>query len=323
MDLGARRTLVGSVLDGRYRVGGPLGQGGTAVVLAAERLKDGAPVVVKVLREHLAQDPELAGRLWRESEVAGAVVHPGVARVLGRGRVSDGSPYVVAERLRGECLAHLLGRRGRLPVPATIALAIRVAAILRAAHEQGYIHRDVKPEHIVLDRSDNGTLDVRLIDFGVCACLHASAEDRARERGRVYGTPSYVAPEQAAGRPDVDARTDVFALGVVIFEAISGDRPFVAETIPKLLRRIIQEPAPRLSAVCADVQAHAPLDRVVSRAMARVPHQRYGSASELARALVEVIPDRRAAERSLAASLRRTSLHPHSEQTLAHPQLAA
>jgi eukaryotic-like serine/threonine-protein kinase len=304
MDAGERSELRGTILDGRYLVGDVLGIGGTAVVFEASRLgAESGPreVVIKTLRPSFVDHPDLVRRLRREAEVARNVPHSGIVAVLDEGMLPDGSPYLVLERVRGECLARLLRRVGSLPPRVVGAIAIRVAAILHAAHARGYVHRDVKPEHVVMDEDVDGTLRVRLLDFGVCAAETAPADEKQREVGRVFGTPSYVSPEQASGDPDVDARADVFGIGVTMFEALTGRLPFSASNVANLLRRIIREDAPRVGLLRQDVDLA--WDAAIARAMARCPEDRFPTVRALARGLAPLVGDRRVAEQQLLAML--------------------
>lgn len=316
-----RGELRGTVLEGQYRLGSPLGIGGTSVVFDAERLSDGASVVVKVLRETFAFNAELVRRLRREAEVARRVVHPGIVPVLGEGLLEDGSPYLVLERLEGECVARLLRRCGPMKPSHVGVIAIRAAAILHAAHSLGYVHRDIKPEHIVLARTPDGRLDVRILDFGVCAASTAPEEEREAERGRVYGTPAYVSPEQAYGDPFVDARADVFALGTSMFEALTGRAPFLGSNVANLLKRIIREDAPRVGLLLPDLDLR--YDFVVSRAMSRRLEDRFVSARALARALLPLVGQRTEVERELAGLLRHRGPRADLVPTVRDPQRLA
>lgn len=297
-----RVELSGVVVDGRYRLGTALGIGGTSVVFEATRLADGAPVVVKVLRDLFAHNAELVRRIRREGEVARRVAHPGIVPVLDEGILEDGSPYLVLERLDGECVARLLRRRGPMEPRHVAVIALRAASVLHAAHAQGYVHRDIKPEHIVLSRTDDGRLDVRILDFGVCASASAPVEEREAERGRVYGTPAYCSPEQASGDPDVDARSDVFALGILMFESLTGRAPFLGSNVANLLKRIIREDAPRVGLLLPELDLR--YDSVVACAMARRIDDRFTSTRSLARALLPLIGDRRETEHELACLIR-------------------
>lgn len=309
-----RSELSFSVLEGGYRLGAVIGVGGTSAVFEATRVADGWPVVVKVLKSTFVTNAELMARLRREAEVARLVPHPGIVRSLDSGMLPDGSPYVVMERLEGECLARVLNRMRPLPAPHVCAIALRVASILHAVHARGYVHRDIKPEHIMLDRTPDGCLDVRLIDFGVCASAGAPEAERQAERGRVYGTPAYVSPEQACGEPYLDGRADLFGLGVVMFEALVGRVPFTGATVAKLLKRIIREDPPRVGLLLP----HLPLevDEVVARAMARERDRRFSSARALARALLPLIHDRRQVEAEVAALIERSASVSDSVPTL-------
>jgi serine/threonine-protein kinase len=204
--------------------------------------------------------------------------------------------------MTGESLARVLLRARSLPVEPVAAIVSRVAAILHNAHCMGYVHRDVKPEHVLLEVSPNGELLVYLLDFGVCSSRDAPSDERQREKGKVFGTPSYVSPEQAAGECDIDARADLFSLGVLMFEALSGRLPFSAPSVSKLLVRIIREDAPRLSEALPGVTA--PIDDLVARLLARDPQDRFPSARALARALAPHVGERVLAEGRVGSMLR-------------------
>jgi len=297
-----RGELRGRTLDGRYRIGRRIGLGGTGVVFEADDLHEGSVVAIKTLRPCFVTHPDLGRRLSRESEVAQRVRHPGIVPIFDEGLLEDGTPYVVMPLLSGESLSRILLRMGSLPLSTVLALTTRVAAILHSAHCAGYVHRDVKPEHVLLETSPSGELLVYLLDFGVCASKDAPADERAREKGKVFGTPSYVSPEQAAGENDVDGRADLFSLGVLMFEALSGRLPFCASSVSKLLLRIIREEAPRLS----DVVPHTPpaIDDVVARLMARDREDRFPSARALSRALGLHLSNRAEVEQGIATMLR-------------------
>jgi serine/threonine protein kinase len=313
MDGAERSELRGMILDERYRLGEVLGIGGTAVVFEAERIEDGADVVVKTLRPIFVDNPDLVRRLRREGEVSRTVGHPGIIPVIDEGTLPDGSPYLVLERARGECLARLLRRVGTLPPEVVGLIVIRIASILHAAHAHGYVHRDVKPEHVMMDRGIDGGLRVRLLDFGVCASDRAPEGERQREVGRVFGTPSYVSPEQASGDPDVDARADVFGTGIMMFEALTGRLPFTGSNVANLLRRIIREDAPRAGLIRHDLDFA--FDECVARAMSRDIEQRFPSMRALARGLAPLVGDRRIAEERLLATLDARSMPVESVKT--------
>jgi len=308
-----RAELRNTVLEGRYRVGACIGVGGTGVVFEGTRLRDGHTCVIKTLRPVFAYNADLARRLRREREVARRVRHPSVVPATDEGTLPDGSPYVVLERIDGEPMHRLL-RRTSLAIDETVAIAMRVCDVLHHAHAAGYVHRDVKPEHVILDRRADGSLRMWLLDFGVCAAETAPADERERERGRVFGTPSYVSPEQASGNPDVDARADVFGLGVVVFEALSGRLPFSAPNVTALLRRIIREEAPRVGLVAQHVPTE--LDAIVARMLSRDAGRRYPNARAVSRALAPFCANRGAAEQRIANVVRRTGTTLEGQATI-------
>lgn len=316
-----RAELRGTTLEGRYELGACIGVGGTGVVFEATRLVDRAQVVVKTLRPVFAYNADLARRLRREAEVARRVKHPGIVPVFDEGALPDGSPYIVLERMRSESLSRLLRRSGTLGVTETCAIAVRVAAILHRSHSYGYVHRDVKPEHVLLDRAQDGSLLVSLLDFGVCAAETAPSEEKNRERGRVFGTPSYVSPEQACGNPDVDGRADIFSLGIVMYECLTGRLPFSGSTVTALLRRIIKEDAPRVM-LCAP-HVDRVLDEVVAKSMARIADHRFPSARAFGRAVAPFLSGRLAIERGLASRLCVGDQQPDTTRTVRHEFAAA
>jgi serine/threonine protein kinase len=309
-----RTDLLGLALDGRYRVLRQIGVGGTGIVFAGQCLRTRAQVAIKTLRPTLIQHIDLGTRLRREVEVSRRVLHPGVLRCLGDGTLGDGSPYVVMPLLRGESLARLLMRQPELPVNMVLVIASRIASILHSVHSAGYVHRDVKPEHIMLSGGEQAELRVHLLDFGVCSSAFAPDEEKKRESGRVFGTPSYVSPEQASGEVKIDGRADLFGLGVVMFEALSGCLPFAGASVTKLLLRIIREEAPRLATVMEQVDTA--VDGIVAELLAREPARRTASARTLSRALLPYAAERQRGERRLLTLLREVETGSESQATV-------
>lgn len=276
-----RRELWGAVLDGRYRLSRPLGSGATAVVFAA-RDRENRSVAVKLLDTPHAADAELIQRLRNEARISSEVRHPGIVACHDQGSLHDGSPYVVFERVRGDSLLALLRRWGTLSVGETLVVAQRVARILAAVHAADYVHRDVKPEHIMLC-SDGPQLVVRLLDFGVC--IGPGTENELPRNGfGVYGTPGYASPEQAAAE-DVDGRCDLFGLGASLFEALSGKLPFSGSNPAAVLTRTLSVDALPLSRLRPDCPraVEALIGQLLSRDRERRPHNARVVARDLAR----------------------------------------
>ncbi len=268
MSAARRPELVGLTLDGLYRVGEVVGSGSTGVVLAATRLSDGRDVVIKVLRGDLAHRADLTARLEREAEAARAIRHPGVVACLDQGRLPDGSPYVVFERLSGESLLHYIRRRGPMRVAELLAVANRVTKVLSAVHRVGYVHRDLKPEHVFLS-AERGALHVSLLDFGVCLPPEG---DGLGSRFQIFGTPGYLPPEQASASEPTSVRSDLYGLGATLFEALTVRPPFAGPTLGSVLRLALSEDAPSVSRFRPNVPRA--LERLIRDLLARDPQAR-------------------------------------------------
>lgn len=262
----------GTILDGRYRVIGLLGRGGMGEVYRADDLKLGQPVALKFLPRDLAEDPVRRERFFAEVRIARQISHPNVCRVYDVADV-EGQHFLSMEYVDGEDLASLLQRIGHLPSAKAMEIARQLCAGLAAAHDKGVLHRDLKPANIMLD----GRGRVRITDFGL-----AVAADEVREEGGVSGTPAYMAPEQLAGGP-ASVRSDIYALGLVLYELHTGRRAFDAPTLAELRRQKESGTASALSEFTRDVD---PLvERVIQRCIETDPRLRPVSALQVAAAL--------------------------------------
>jgi serine/threonine-protein kinase len=277
---GAEPDRAGTTLA-QFRLGEALGRGGMGVVYAADDLRLERKVALKILPSAAVADAERRRRFLREARAAAAVVHANIAAVFEIGE-ADGTVFIAMERAAGRSLREVLREaRGALP-PAEAARIVReIARGVAEAHAAGVIHRDLKPENVMMD--DRGR--VKVLDFGLAKLVgrdKAAGDadtDLATGEGRVLGTPDYMSPEQARGRP-VDARGDVFALGVILHEMATGRRPFRAGTTMELLIAIDRDPHPRARTVNPDVPAA--LERIIDRCLAKSPADRYADAGELA-----------------------------------------
>jgi eukaryotic-like serine/threonine-protein kinase len=273
--------LEGRIVDGRYQLGSLLGVGGMArVYLATDRVLE-RQVAVKALRASDAQDPLFVERFRREARAAARLSHPNIVAVFDSGSDAD-QPYLVMEYVPGQSLAQVLHRQGRLTPRRAVELAIQVCAALAAAHAQGLVHRDIKPANVLVGEDGQ----VQVTDFGI---VKASAATTLTGTGTVLGTAAYLSPEQAQGGP-VDARSDLYGLGCVLYELLCGSPPFgsgVDRSPVAIATRHVSEPPEPPSA--RNPQVNPALDQVVLTALAKDPAQRYQSAVELHHALERVL----------------------------------
>ncbi len=277
---------MGEVLASKYRLEELLGSGGMGHVYRAVNQHVGRAVAIKVLRSEHAQNAMVKDRFLREARAANLVRHPNVVDVLDIGEEDGGAPFIVQELLEGEDLAHLVARRGgKLPIDEVCDLLVLVIDAVAEAHLRGVVHRDIKPENVFLAKTPRGPAVPKLLDFGISKVR--APDLRATEVGLMMGTPAYMAPEQIQGARDADPRSDVWALGVMMFELIAGRMPFDAQDAPQLFVLIATRDAPTLLEVRADVPPA--ISRVVERCLRRRPDERYPSAAELGRDLRHVM----------------------------------
>jgi serine/threonine-protein kinase len=279
-------SRIGSLVDERYKVIEAMASGSMGVVYKAERVPVGKLVAIKFLHAPFANDSEFLGRFERETRVMSKLNHPNCVSVVDFG-VWDGAPYLVMEYVSGTTLRALIDN-GPLPPRRALALIRQIAAGLAHAHAQGVVHRDVKPANIMVSE-EIGTGDhVRILDFGLARLRGAVGRD-ATQSNVVVGTPNYMAPEQTVGGGVIDARTDIYAAGVVLFEMVSGERPFQADDTLALLGMHRAAPIPRLVDLMSEsIVLPRGLQDIVDQAMAKSPGERFQSAIELAEAIDSV-----------------------------------
>jgi len=269
----------GTVLGGRYELVELAGEGGMASVWRASDRVLERPVAVKVLHAHLAADPSFLERFRAEALAEARLTHPSIVRVFDTG-IEDGVAFIVMELLEGETLRDILGRQGALEPDRAVAILINVLGALQFAHEAGVVHRDVKPANILVGADDR----VKVADFGIAKAAYMGTEDPTTT-GRVLGSIPYLSPEQVEGK-EVDARSDVYACGAVLYHLLTGRPPFVAETdLATAMMRLTRDPVPP-RAIRSGIPR--PLDAVVLRALARHPDDRFASAQDMAAALARL-----------------------------------
>lgn len=263
----------GTVLDDRYVLQGRLGGGGMGDVFIAKQTSVGREVAIKVLGPETANDVTQARRFLREVRASSALQHPHIITIHDFGQTPDGLLYLVMERVRAVPLSTLLARDGALPVRRAARLCEQMLDALATAHEAGIVHRDLKPDNVLIGEGDH----VTLLDFGIAAV--AGHEGTALTMaGQVCGTPDYMAPERARGEPG-DHRADLYAMGVMLFEMLSGARPFVGRTALSVMTQHVNDPPPPLEV------GSGPLRALVARALEKQAADRFADAAEMRRAL--------------------------------------
>jgi serine/threonine-protein kinase len=282
----AQPSRVGEVLAEKYQITRFIGEGGMGTVYEAQHAIVGRRFAVKYLRAELAGEEETLERFRREARAAGALENENIVSVVDFGVAGDGIPYMVMEYLVGEDLASLLGREGPMPIARAVNLVIQVCRGLDAAHAAGIIHRDLKPENLFVGRRGDGTDLVKILDFGIAKLSEAGMlgpMTPVTRSGATMGTPFYMPPEQARGAKTIDHRADIYSLGVILFEALSGERPHPGQSYNEILYHILTQPPVPLDSLRAGL--HPDLVGTVHQAIAFDPQDRPPSAAQLARAL--------------------------------------
>jgi serine/threonine-protein kinase len=267
----------GDVLAGKYRVEQILGVGGMGVVVAATHLQLNDKVAIKFLLPHVAQSGEHVARFLREGQAAVRIKSVHIARVSDVGMLESGSPYMVMEHLNGKDLAATLYDRGRLSA---------VDAVTYVLQACGIIHRDLKPGNLFLTYGADGHPCIKVLDFGISKSTQAGADKLTRTQS-VMGSPLYMSPEQMRSARNVDARTDIWSIGVVLYELLIGEVPFVAETMPQLVALVLENPAPKLRDMLPTLPES--LEQIVARCLASKVDDRYPSVAHLAADLAAVL----------------------------------
>jgi eukaryotic-like serine/threonine-protein kinase len=261
--------MVGELIADRYELEELVGTGGmSSVYRARDRLLE-RQVAIKILHEHYSRDEGYVERFRREARAAAKLSHPNIVTVIDRGE-AGGRQFIVFEFVDGQNLKQLIAGRGRLPVRDALELAIEIGRALAFAHAQGLVHRDVKPQNVLL-----GNGDLKVTDFGIARSLDVSIG--LTQTGTVLGTGEYISPEQSTGR-QVDGRTDIYSLGVVLYELLAGEPPYSGDSFVAVAMRHVNDPVPSISLVRVDVPLR--VDAALQRAMAKDPDDRFQSMSD-------------------------------------------
>src|SRR5215475_5441540 len=279
--LSASGALTGRTLDQKYYLESKLGAGGMGTVYRAGRLRIGDRVAVKVLHPDRMADPHAVERFRREAQTAARLMHPNVVTVYDFGVSREGLNYLVMELAEGESLRRLVKRHGRLAETAAAEIIRQVCAALDEAHRQGIVHRDNKPENILVQTIPGG-LQVKLLDFGIAALRDVKA-GRLTRTGAVVGTPHYMSPEQCLGE-ELDGRSDIYSLGIVLFEMLTGVVPFDSPTTTAIVVKHVNDPPPQPRILNPKISPA--VESVVLRALEKRRDARPQTAGEMARELI-------------------------------------
>ena len=271
-------TVIGTLIGGRFRLEERIGSGGMSTVYRAFDPTLERWVAIKLMHRDISQDPDQLERFRREARAAARLNHPHLVTVIDAGE-DDGTPYIVFEYVEGETLKERIRRIGRLPVPEAVAYAIEIGRALSCAHSHRFVHRDVKPQNVLIDAEGRA----KVTDFGIARSMEAHG---LTAPGRVLGTTDYVSPEQALGH-DVTEQSDIYSLGICLYEMLTGEIPFKADTQVAAAMKHVREPMPDVQRVRPEISAA--LAVVVERATAKETSNRYPTVDEMVHDLEEVL----------------------------------
>ncbi|MEO8845980.1 MAG: serine/threonine-protein kinase [Kofleriaceae bacterium] len=283
--------LVGETLDGRYYVQRKIGEGGMGVVFAARHAVIERPLAIKVLKREVMRDTATIKRFVQEAKAASRIGHPNIVDVTDFGTTPDGMTYSVMEYVDGVTLSRAIKERAPFPPERSIKIAQQIARALGAAHDKGIVHRDLKPENVFLIEREERHDFVKIVDFGIAKVqpIEGKSEGpRLTRAGSVFGTPEYMAPEQAAGRSDTDGRVDIYALGTILYEMTVGRTPHRSDSTVRTIAMQMLDPIVPPSQVDPDLAVPKPLELSIMKALAKKREERYQTMGEFAAALDEV-----------------------------------
>jgi len=282
-------SLLGTVLDGRYKIESVLGQGGMGMVFRATQTSVHRPVAVKTLNPALAAAPTFFERFRREAEVASRLRHPNIITIYDFGRAQDNTCYFVMELLEGESLKEIVKREGPMSLRRAVGLMEQSARGLAHAHAEHAVHRDLKPHNIMVQQLD-GKDFVKVLDFGLVKAMEQEEEEQLTSTGQVLGTPQYMPPEQAGGEV-VDQRSDLYSLTGVLFYCLTGTSPYGANTVRKALTAALTQTVPPINTKRQGAPVPAALDAFMQKGLAREKEDRFQSAEEFIEAMLDAVAD--------------------------------
>ena len=280
--------LLGLVVEGRYRIESVIGQGSAGTVYKAIQELIGREVAIKVLHDYLVSDEEFIKRFRQEAKASSRLSHPNIITIYDFGVLpKTGRPYIAMDLLRGTPLSEMIADRGFLPMEEGIPILAQVCAALAEAHRQGVVHRDVKPENIVLVERSGQKMFPIVVDFGIARLVQEESDvAKITRTGTVCGSPTYMSPEQCTSSK-VDHRSDIYSVGIVIYETLTGTVPFMSDELAKVMAMHLTDPPTPLNKVRPDLQFPEMLERVVAKALSKSPDDRFQDMDDLASAITE------------------------------------
>jgi len=276
-------VAIGDVLAGKYRVDAVLGVGGMGIVVAATHLQLEQKVALKFLLPSAIQSPEAVERFLREARAAVRLKSEHVAKVTDVGTLETGAPYMVMEFLQGADLSHVMAERGLLPVAEGVSYVMQACEAIAEAHSLGIVHRDIKPQNLFVTRKVDGRPLIKVLDFGISKTIDTASGLSLTRTSSIMGSPLYMSPEQMRSSKNVDQRSDIWALGVVLFEIITGRVPFEAEAVPELCLKVVQDTPDSPKSLRPEIQEG--LSVVILRCLEKDPGRRFQNVAELAAAI--------------------------------------
>ncbi len=278
--------MLEKVIKGKYKIVRKLGQGGMGAVYLAEQLGIGHRVALKFLKSEFSEDAEIARRFLNEAKSYARVAHPNAVTLHDFGQDEEGNLFIAMEYCEGVDLKKILLEQKRIPLGEAIDIILQIADVLGNAHSKHVVHRDLKPENIMLRKGMRG-LHVKVLDFGIARLMNEGT--KLTMQGAIAGTPRYMAPEQVEGRDDVDHRADIYAVGILLFEMITGVQPFDGTTITEILRNQVVQPMPRLASISAELD-NAEVEAVLQKACAKNRDERFPDMMAFAHQIAQAMP---------------------------------
>lgn len=282
--------LIGTILDGKYRLDAFLSRGGMGAVFRGTHVMLNRPVAVKMINPDLVTSPEIVRRFQREARAATQLTHPNVVDVYDLGQTADGTLYIVMELVSGRSLKEVIRTSGPLEPARIVRILGQVCEGLALAHRRNIVHRDLKPQNIMLARDAAGAEVAKIVDFGIAKTFEPDAHTQLTAEGSTLGTPHYMSPEQATGR-EVDGRSDIYSLGVILYEMLTGEVPFSDPSLPSVLVKHMTEAPQPPSLRRPDLHVPPALEAIALRCLAKAPTDRFETAEVLAGVLRRALPE--------------------------------